>query len=289
MDYLQIAKDIGLPAIPRVSYAADTSDFRAAGLTESKIGGAPYRPQGAGWPLGSDGQPLCFIAQVNLEQVEKDRVSAGAPPLLDGHLPTSGLIQFFLPFDDMHGLDHDPTCFVCYLPDTSFEPDDPVFCYLPEIREPAKWAFENPNPEYQEDKRRLKTSEFDTAECPLRHPEVPFALEPKVWEPVCHFPTPGWQIESTEEHNRAWQERVTGSNEWHQTLLGEARHQVGGVANFTQDDPRPEGSPLRLLFQLDGDDDVVELGDAGTMQFFIAPADLARGDFSKVLMNWACY
>jgi uncharacterized protein YwqG len=65
-----------------------------------------------------------------------------------------------------------------------------------------------------------------------------------------------------------------------------AGHKLGGYPHFTQDDPRTRRD-LELLFQLDSDDGVM-WGDAGVGNFFIAPDDLARRDFSRVLFSWDC-
>ncbi|WP_407921612.1 DUF1963 domain-containing protein [Corynebacterium epidermidicanis] len=54
-------------------------------------------------------------------------------------------------------------------------------------------------------------------------------------------------------------------------LLGEISHQVGGYADFAQNDPRTKETPLRLLFQIDGDLDMQRIGDMGTMQFLSTP------------------
>ncbi|MDU0478828.1 YwqG family protein [Staphylococcus chromogenes] len=293
MDYIQLANDIGLPTIPRVSYDADQvvedGTFHTAGLTDSKLGGAPYRPKGAGWPVDSNGRHMCFVAQLNLAQVEHDRIAAGVPPLFDGAMPTSGLLQFFLRFDDTFGLYTEGTkCFVAFLEDFSAEADDPVFCYSPNWKEPVKWAYENRHPAVKRERKELAYSEFESEECILANPDVPCPLIPKVFQPALQRPLPGWHVEVTDEQNQAWPKDAV-SEEYTKAYVGQALHQVGGVPNFTQDDPRPGGSNLRLLFQLDGNTHAVQIGDAGTMQFFIDPADLARRDFSKVLMNWACF
>ena len=67
-------------------------------------------------------------------------------------------------------------------------------------------------------------------------------------------------------------------------------HKIGGYAYFTQTDPR-EGEELYknwlLLFQMDSDDKIM-WGDVGVANFFIAPEDLARRDFTKVFYTWDC-
>lgn len=52
----------------------------------SRLGGAPDLPPSTTWPL-NDGQPLSFIAQVNLADA--------APFELEGSLPRDGLLSFF--------------------------------------------------------------------------------------------------------------------------------------------------------------------------------------------------
>jgi uncharacterized protein YwqG len=65
--------------------------------------------------------------------------------------------------------------------------------------------------------------------------------------------------------------------------------QVGGYAEFTQEDPRAVDSPLVLLLQLSSDDKAEMMwGDSGIANFFIDPDDLAKADFSRVLYNWDC-
>lgn len=53
----------------------------------SKLGGSPDTPPGFEWPH-SEGQPLSFVAQVNLEDL--------APFDLEGQLPPSGLLSFWM-------------------------------------------------------------------------------------------------------------------------------------------------------------------------------------------------
>ena len=70
---------------------------------------------------------------------------------------------------------------------------------------------------------------------------------------------------------------------------------VGGYPIFTQSDPRDclMLQNYELLLQIDSDEDsdgenVIMWGDFGVVNFFIDPADLKRGDFSRVYYNWDC-
>lgn len=65
-------------------------------------------------------------------------------------------------------------------------------------------------------------------------------------------------------------------------------HKMLGYPNFTQKDPRREGSPYdTLLLQIDSDN-IVMWGDSGVANFFINSESLKNKDFSKVVYNWDC-
>ena len=59
---------------------------------ESKLGGCPYLESLEDYPLGKNGRPMIFIAQINCEEM----------PALD-NFPTTGLIQLYVEDSDMYG------------------------------------------------------------------------------------------------------------------------------------------------------------------------------------------
>lgn len=61
---------------------------------ESKLGGCPYLENIGQYPIGENGKPMMFLAQINLAEM---------PPLPD--FPQEGLIQFYVENDDCYGLD----------------------------------------------------------------------------------------------------------------------------------------------------------------------------------------
>lgn len=71
---------------------------------DSKLGGCPYLENISEYPIGANGEPMVFLAQINLEQM---------PPLPD--FPTEGLLQFYIENDDCYGFDE--LCVVRYLPE----------------------------------------------------------------------------------------------------------------------------------------------------------------------------
>lgn len=64
---------------------------------ESKLGGCPYLRSKEDYPIGENGKPMLFMAQINLEEV---------PPV--SILPDHGLLQFFVSQDDAYGVYADP-------------------------------------------------------------------------------------------------------------------------------------------------------------------------------------
>ena len=70
---------------------------------ESKLGGCPYLEDIGQYPMGGNGSPMMFLAQINLGEM---------PPLPD--FPREGLLQFFVENDDCYGLDS--ACVVKYIP-----------------------------------------------------------------------------------------------------------------------------------------------------------------------------
>ena len=71
---------------PAIALEATRADDAQIPLGASKFGGAPDVPDGFEWPLWN-GEPLGFLAQINLEEV--------APFDVEGVLPRSGLLSFF--------------------------------------------------------------------------------------------------------------------------------------------------------------------------------------------------
>ena len=90
-----IAQYEALPRRPRIRFEHAVPDGEAiqpARRWDSKLGGAPYLPQGAAWLMRGD-VPWAFLAQVNLGQLEAWRREAGAPQVMDGRLPRAGSLK----------------------------------------------------------------------------------------------------------------------------------------------------------------------------------------------------
>ena len=73
---------------------------------ESKIGGCPYLEKAEDYPRDENGNPMFFMAQINLEEM---------PKLPD--FPEKGILQFYVVDDDIYGLEDD--CKVIYIEEYS--------------------------------------------------------------------------------------------------------------------------------------------------------------------------
>ena len=78
---------------PAIALTATRSDDAQIPLGASKFGGAPDVPLEFEWPMWNE-KPLGFLAQINLEEVALFDV--------EGVLPKSGLLLFFLSLDEQN-------------------------------------------------------------------------------------------------------------------------------------------------------------------------------------------
>ncbi|MQA79341.1 MAG: DUF1963 domain-containing protein [Streptosporangiales bacterium] len=76
-------------AKPAVTFGAADG---APGVGDCHVGGHPYLPHGAPWPVDVRGVPMTFVLQLNFEQV----------PALPG-FPRAGLLQWFVGADEVLG------------------------------------------------------------------------------------------------------------------------------------------------------------------------------------------
>ncbi len=228
----------------------------------SKVGGRPYWAGGRDYPAGADGVPLHLLAQIDFAEL---------PSSLDGY-PKSGLLQFFIASDDHYGADFDSGMTadsmsaqrnfrVVYWPDTRAEPrevDVPAAESLPhDPARPRRMRFSAST-----ETLGVQDHRFDRLLGGDAHVAIGTYAKARHLDADALF-------DAVYERN------------------GRSGHKIGGYPFFTQQDPRTDDR-LELLFQLDTDDQMM-WGDAGVGGFFIAPEDLARGDFSRVMYSWDCH
>lgn len=238
----------------------------------SKFRGLPYRPKGAPWPMGRDGQPLHLLAQINF---------ADTPPLAG--YPRTGILQFFVggeggthvwgmnlydekPFDQQRYFEslQDQAHFrVVWYPD--LHGDDQLDITPP----PRSDAVLPVNDEAA--LRFVADTEYVTP-WDYRFERV-FGKDP-------------WKLFGTFGEREAEIAR-----QYTRFSHREALAKVGGYAAFVQEDPRrarPSEEWLVLLEMRSGHEGGVEMlwGDGGVGAFLIRSEDLARRDFSRVAYYW---
>lgn len=220
--------------------------------TQSKLGGAPYQAEGQEWPLGTLGQPLQFLAQINFAET----------PALDG-FPSRGLLQFFIGTDSLMGLNFDDQ-----VSQTDFR-----VVFHPEVSGSGTTFANVPKVEYQAVDQESGLV-FSTDKEPITHGDFRFqnTLGKGFFD---QFGDRKWEvIGEYDEANRG------------------GGHKLGGYPFFTQEDPRfsKHQDFDTLLLQIDSDEEAgIQWGDMGVCNFFIRSTDLQQLDFSNVLYNWDCY
>lgn len=286
------------------------------GLTDSHLGGTPYLPRDASYPIGEDGQPLWLCAQINFAQM----------PPMEG-FPTEGILQFYLSdwrYDGCFGLDSG---------EGPLAQDQWRVLYYPTVdgtiteaecleKMPILWeeaGVENMGrPQNSLDKDSIKyAKQYGSTPSLWRAPDKPVKMDFVPAEPE--------GVRATDfRFERLFAQalkarlpdadpgefriyRLRGETPEEKEILGQIDRQIasggcklGGYPEFTQDDPRlyaeDLGLPLEewdtLLFQLDDLDGGAKDADlslnGGTLNFLIRSEDLRNRDFSQALAQWAC-
>lgn len=247
-------------------------------LTQSKVSGLPYIPIGGEIPIGTENRQLSLLAQINcLELPENDLY------------PKEGILQFWFLDEFGFGIDDDDMT----------NQDNFRVIYHKEIRE-----------HYSEDEVKKILHPYRVDE-PLFSDDRQFKMNFKVIESYLDFMSEDflWEfitrwnnrnelqieyIDDLEEIDENLPEEI-----WNTVGTENAKHQIGGLPKFTQEDPRINHKEYTafetLLFQLDSqfNDEEKEweflLGDAGICNFFIEPERLKALDFSRVMFTMDCH
>lgn len=255
-------------------------------VTDSKFGGVPYWDMSMDYPKAKDGSLLMLLAQINLDELNRERKNPG------GKLPKCGMLQFFIRLDDVYGMDFDNTTDsdgrlvqdsyrVVYHKTVNYEVslEDIKALGMPdsaaeEIDESPVWG------EYGLD-IELKDTYIGTDDYQF---EEYFRRAAKA---------AGLEVKEEKGYYNSFSEE--GSDELFEELEP-CGHWMLGYPYFTQYDPREENDAMNKysiqLFQMDSDygedDDFVMWGDAGVANFFISEKDLANEDFGDILYSWDC-
>lgn len=230
----------------------------------SKVGGRPYWTADMPYPRDARGQPLALLAQIDLAKM---------PPLRG--FPTQGMLQFFIGSDDFYGANFDGDMDLAAL---SAQRNFRVV-YWPR---PAAAARQVDVPLLSGDALPFdpahpRALHFSVGEETIGSSDVGFAQalgRPLEEVAAAYAATSGAPQDTVED---ALYE-----------TLHRGGHKLGGYPEFTQEDPRTPQDRQVLLLQLDSDEAMM-WGDSGIANFFIDPADLQRGDFSRVAFHWDCY
>jgi len=249
------------------------------GLTDSKLGGVPYLPEGGEFPVDDKGRQLKLLAQINLEDLEGME-----------DLPSKGLLQFFTFIDDVYGID-----FEDFTNQNTFR-----IVY-----------YEDINCDVKEEDLAEKYSPYFDEEDPCFPFEGEFKMEFEVDREGMSFWDYRYDDLFVQKYNEVFpddtidtildveeMEDIEDEDFFDELMdeLGGNGNKVGGYPAFTQEDPRGydyEGYDTLLLQidTIDDDDEDIHImwGDSGVCNFFIDREKLRNRDFSDVIYNWDCY
>ena len=243
-------------------------------LTDSKLGGIPYIPQGGALPTSVDGKPLFMLAQINCEQLPENTL-----------YPKKGLLQFWIAATEapLYGLDYEAPCSndfkqVIYYPD--FGEALPIDDFIND------YTFDDENLPFNSKRQFALHFKKDTESISLEERAATQLFFEK-WNEA--FST---HITTIDEFFDEVPDDIC--EEINAYLLKEPTgHKIGGYPYFIEYDPREENDPHTfLLLQIDIDnvegEEICWGNLGGVANFFISPEDLAACQFDNVLYNWDC-
>lgn len=265
-------------ALPALVLTEDVGAAITPGGT--RIGGPVWLADGVEWPVGKDGRPLEFIAQLDF---------AAMPPLPD--YPEAGLLQLFIGRDDEYGLDFE-------------HPDQGNFLLL----------WHSDGPAAQPDGGRMvpppRLPQYGSPDddgysaTPFMRDSVReqgFGLVARAESRL-----PGaysWPQEQLMQNLDIDSRAQSASVEVYAVIKGNnSVHHIGGHPAFTQNDYRldgafpphdnPQPSPYRdhdrVLFQLTSENGL-QWGDMGEASVMIRREDLLARRFERAVWWWDCF
>ena len=241
-------------------------------LTDSKLGGTPYIPQGGALPTSVDGKPLFMLAQINGEQLPENTL-----------YPKKGLLQFWIAAMEapLYGLDYEAPCSndfkrVIYYP--TFGEALPIDDFIND------YTFDDENLPFNSKTQFALHFKKDTESISLEERAATQLFFQKWNESFStHITTIDEFFDEVpddicEEINAYLLKEPTG-------------HKIGGYPYFIEYDPREENDPHTfLLLQIDIDniegEEICWGNLGGIANFFISSEDLDNCKFDNIFFHW---
>ena len=226
-------------------------------ITDNKFGGMPYLPVGEAYPTDKDGKPLALLVQINLKDID----------LPDW--PHEGVLEIF----------------------TDTEVDYP--CQYAVKYFPADQEYQENFPEIDTSHYIVPTGHkitFEKAVTYMSPNDFRFnKLAAKIFSDIYGVKLENYgQICDFFEGDYKWQDRIYEENSNTPSFT------IGGYQDFTQSDPRDEGTEFgkktESLIKFDSvcEDGKYMIGDSGILFTFISPEDLRDKKFENAVVDWDC-
>lgn len=283
VEFLEYADELGLSAhadgLVGLCVASLRLEPKKKSKLKSRIGGLPDAPAGFEWPMSSTGEPLSFVAQIDLAEVR-----AGGLPSAT-LLPERGLLSFFHGYEPGPGDGRVGNAGRALLFDSASPlvparaPDHPAWTLVP--RTPIGLA--------------LQTEEMPPLESPfyallLADSGAPdedlFSRAPEVFADfVATYGSSGVRDEGERPVHRLL--GYADPLQFDVYLSTEGNSSKAAPASWSSLEHHRAAARWRLLLQIDSDPARKMLfGDNGVLAFMIREDDLAARRFDRVWVEW---
>ncbi len=222
-------------------------------ILDDKLGGKAYLPVGEEYPLDESGNPMFLVAQFNLKNVD-----------LEGW-PKSGIVEIFVDADLSWPCQYAIRYFEEGL---EYQEDLPeVVAEYPVVEKPLKIGFEKTLGIMPLSEHRFVST-------------VTEIIKELYGENVTNF---------------SEMDKFFENDDWMELFCEKLKNpacNIGGYADFTQQDPRDREHTEKkeCLFKLDTNLDFknINIGDAGIIFAFITKEDIENGKFENAVVDWDC-
>lgn len=263
----------------QTAYSIVLNKDKEPDIFDSKFGGTPYWDMTKEYPVGSEGEKMLLLAQLNFDKLKTD-----------DRFPDKGMLQFFISMDDMYGWDDEESDVqkdfrVIYHEniDYSMEKDKIMELGIPCCTDSEMKKSDTPiHKEVVIDVQKTESYMFNNYDFPKMYHQI---IKEK-FDYECLEDELLYDLLQDDDFEKVADE------------LSKPGSQMFGYPFFTQYDPRENNEEYQrydtLLLQIDttiNDDNgeyYVMWGDSGVGNFFINSEDLKNRDFSKILYNWDC-
>ena len=235
-------------------YKFEIEEGVTPGIMDDKIGGIPYMPIGEDYPLDKNGNQMILLIQINLSGIELE------------DYPQEGILEIFIDKECSWPCDYK----VRYYKEITNYREDLVDNYS------DNYIYEKPlKIKLTKDIEHMPSSDYRFYDLMSEVIKEAVGVDAKGYTEITNF----FKQNGCDLFDEVYKVNIFPGN-------------LGGYADFTQNDPRPienAKDATECLIKIDSNlGHGINIGDSGIIFVFISKENIKSGNFDKAIMDWDC-